>query len=74
MADIIQFEIGCRNCIHLVQTGHKTYTCDDRIHLDDSSVIPIEKGIHTDDWGICEGESYESMNKYSLRMKQKGLP
>ena len=56
--NIIQFEIGCRRCGNLVRTGKNTYTCNARVHMDDSTIIPIENGEHTSDWNACEGEEY----------------
>ena len=66
MGDLIQFEIGCRRCKHLVRLNKDTYTCVERLHMDDSPVIPIVDGVHTDDWCICNGEDYKRMsNNYS---------
>lgn len=56
--NVIQFEIGCRRCSNLMQTGKNTYTCSARVHMDNSPVVPIENGEHTKDWGVCKGERY----------------
>lgn len=59
MGEIVEFNIGCRLCQNLVQVGKNTYTCSERVHLDDSSVFPILNGkINDEDWNICDGECY----------------
>jgi hypothetical protein len=66
MGELMIFEKGCHHCANLVRSGKNTYMCMERVHMDDSSVIPILDGKHTDDWNICNGESYKYMsNKYS---------
>ena len=58
MGEMITFEIGCRKCEYLVQIGKNSFLCDQRVHLDDTEVVPIRDGIHTDDWNACGGEDY----------------
>lgn len=62
--NIVQFETGCRRCEHLVQVGKKTYLCKQKVHMDDSEVIPVRDGKHTHDWYICGGESYIRVSNY----------
>lgn len=58
MGEIVQFEIGCRHCEHLSKIDNNTWVCMQRVHMDDSDVVPIKNGKKTDDWGICDGEAY----------------
>ena len=58
MDNIVQFEIGCRKCEHLIQIGKRTYLCEQKVHMDDSEVIPVRDGKHTSDWYVCAGDSY----------------
>ena len=58
MSKVIQFDRGCRGCMHLLQVGKGDYVCDARVNMDDSAVHPIYKGEHTEDWNICSGEDY----------------
>ena len=58
MGNQIEFEIGCRRCKNLLQTGKNTYICSTRAHMDDSAIVPIKDGVHTSDWGLCDGEYY----------------
>ena len=65
MGEIVRFEIGCRGCSHLIQIGKKTFLCEQKVHMDDSEVIPIRDGKRTDDWNICNGDSYTRVLKHS---------
>lgn len=59
MGEIVEFNVGCRRCEHLIQVDKNTYICEVRSHLDDSTVFPIVNGkINDDDWDACEGEDY----------------
>lgn len=58
MGELLTFEIGCRHCANLLQIGKNTYICSERAHMDDTDVIPIRDGQRTDDWNICNGDSY----------------
>lgn len=65
MGEIVKFEKGCKRCENLSQIGKGTYVCLKRVHMDDSDVIPIKDNKKTDDWYICDGESYiRTMNKH----------
>ncbi len=66
---LIPFEIGCRCCSHLERVGKNTYICAERIHMDDSPVIPIKDGLKTDDWNICNGEYYNKSNSHTAHHK-----
>lgn len=68
MGELLQFERGCRHCKNLVQLDKNTYTCIERLHMDDSPVVPILNGKHTDDWNICNGEDYKYMSNNYSRM------
>ena len=59
MGQIVKFEKGCRRCEHLVQLDKNTWICEERVHIDDSSIMPILNGKHTADWNACEGEDYK---------------
>lgn len=59
MGELLAFERGCHHCENLVQIGKNTYMCATRAHMDDSDVVPIRDGKRTDDWNICDGESYK---------------
>ena len=63
MGEVVRFEVGCRRCEHLVQIGKNTYLCKQKVHMDDSSVIPIRDGKQTSDWNICKGDSYTRVLK-----------
>lgn len=58
MGEIVKFDVGCRLCEHLVQTGKNTFTCSARSYMDDSDIVPIENGHKTKDWGACCGQDY----------------
>ena len=58
MGEVVRFEVGCRRCEHLVQIGKNTYLCKQKVHMDDSAVVPIRDGKQTEDWHICNGDSY----------------
>ena len=58
MGELVIFERGCRRCEYLTQIGKNTYKCAKRVHMDDSDVVPIRDGEHTEDWNICDGECY----------------
>lgn len=67
MGKIIKFEIGCRNCEHLIQIGKGTWMCNENLHEDQTDVLPIEDGEKTSDWGICEGADYRRALKTNRR-------
>lgn len=58
MGELLTFERGCNHCENLVRVGKNTYVCNARAHMDDTDVVPIRDGKHTDDWNICNGEDY----------------
>ncbi|MCR4757768.1 MAG: hypothetical protein K5792_08215 [Butyrivibrio sp.] len=60
-SQILLFEIGCRKCSNLVALGNHSYMCIERVHMDDSSVIPIRNGKKTVDWNICGGDDYNKI-------------
>lgn len=62
MAEMIEFSIGCRRCENLVKISKGTYLCTERCHMDDTDVVPIRDGKQTDDWCICNGESYKRLH------------
>lgn len=68
MGELLKFEVGCRHCSHLMKVGKNTYTCLERLHMDDSPVMPIVDGKHTDDWNVCSGEDYKRMSANYSRM------
>lgn len=72
MGEIVEFSVGCRNCVNLLRLENGTYTCDVRVHMDDSAVYPIVNNKRTSDWNICDGECYESKRTY-LRKMRKGV-
>lgn len=59
MGEILEFCRGCSRCANLVRVGKNTYCCQERVHMDDSAVMPIVDGKHTEDWNACEGEDYK---------------
>ena len=59
MGETIPFEVGCRRCEYLTKIGKRTFLCDQRVHLDNTDVVPIRDGVHTEDWYVCEGEDYK---------------
>ena len=63
MGEILEFNIGCRHCANLVRVGKNTYSCSERLHMDDTPVMPIVDGKHTDDWDICSGEDYKRISR-----------
>lgn len=66
MGELLAFEKGCYRCEHLSRIGKNTYVCTERVHMDDTDVIPIRDGKHTSDWNICNGENYaRSFNTHS---------
>lgn len=66
MGEVLAFEKGCHRCANLVRSGQNTYMCLERVHMDDSSVMPVVDGKHTEDWNICRGDDYKYLsNKYS---------
>lgn len=56
MDNIIEFNIGCRRCVHLQNMGDGTFMCRDRDYADGTSIYPIVDGEKTEDWGACNGE------------------
>ena len=62
MGEVIKFDVGCRCCANLMRVGKNTYCCQERAHMDDSSVLPIVDGKHTDDWNACNGEDYKRLS------------
>ena len=72
MGEIIRFEDydrGCKNCVHLFKIGKGRYMCNEVVYSDDTSVIPVEDGKRTDDWGACNGDSY--VKKQVSKSKKK---
>lgn len=67
MGEVVQFERGCYRCENLVRVGKNTYMCNERVHMDDSPVLPIEDGKKSFvDWNVCGGEFYKrATNRYS---------
>lgn len=63
---LLHFEVGCRRCLNLQKVGKNTYICSERVHLDDSPVIPIKDGHKTEDWNICNGEYYNRDNNQTI--------
>lgn len=61
---LIQFEVGCRKCVNLVKLEKGTYMCSERVHMDESPVIPIMNGRKTSDWNVCDGEDYNRFIGY----------
>lgn len=59
MGKVIQYDRGCRGCVHLLQVGKGDYLCDSRVNMDESAVYPIQDNKHTGDWNLCDGEDYE---------------
>lgn len=66
--NIAVFEIGCHKCANLMRVGKKDFICTDRVHMDDTPVIPIKDGVKTDDWNICDGKH----RKYVSVLCKKG--
>lgn len=58
MKNVVEFDIGCRRCIHLTQIAKGTFCCNTRVHMDDTPVIPIKDNHKTLDWNICNHEYY----------------
>lgn len=71
MGEIVEFEVGCRLCEHLIQIGKNSYICEERAHMDDSEVVPIRDGKKTEDWNICGGEDYRRIQKVRLKRKKR---
>lgn len=67
MGEIVKFEIGCRNCEHLIRVGKDTWMCNENLHKDKTDILPIKDGKHTSDWGICKGADY----KRALSVKRR---
>ena len=67
MGELLEFCVGCRRCENLVQIDKNSYMCLSRVHMDDSSVMPIIDGKHTDDWNICEGSDYKRLSSVHSR-------
>ena len=62
MGELVKFEVGCRHCANLVRVGKNTYSCSERVHMDDTAILPIVEGKHTDDWNACNGEDYKRLS------------
>lgn len=62
MGEVLEFNVGCRHCENLIRVGKNTYTCAERVHMDDSAVMPIVNGKHTEDWNVCGGEDYKRIS------------
>lgn len=71
MGEIIKFDVGCRFCEHLVQTGKGTYCCAERVHLDDTEIMPIVNNKKTRDWGACKGEDY--VRALDIRARRRSI-
>lgn len=48
----------CRGCRNLTEVDEGTYICSERVHNNDSPIVPVVRGERTSDWGICGGEYY----------------
>ncbi len=63
MGEVLEFCRGCSRCANLARVGKNTYCCTERLHMDDSAIMPIVDGKRTDDWGACDGEDYKRLAK-----------
>ena len=70
MSNIIEFEIGCRKCVHLMQMGKDTFTCNKLNFEDGTSIYPIEDGRKTEGWGACHGEYREVAPRKTSKRKK----
>ena len=69
MGEILQFEVGCRHCVHLVQVNKNSFMCSERVHMDDTPVMPIVDGEKSFiDWNVCHGEYYQRASKRYSKM------
>lgn len=59
MDNIIDFDIGCRKCIHLMRVGKNDFVCNKVVYADGDKIYPILDGKHTADWGACDGDDRE---------------
>lgn len=67
MGEVLEFCVGCRHCANLARVGKNTYCCQERVHMDDTPVMPIVDGKHTEDWNACEGEDYKRIARSQSR-------
>lgn len=56
--NIVPFQIGCRHCVHLVQTGKCNYYCA-KVQNGSRRIHPIWNGKKTKYWGACDGNFRE---------------
>ena len=71
-ADILEFSPGCKDCIHLVQVDEGTYICAERVHVNDTPIVPVVQDERTGDWGCCGGIDYERQYRKASNQNRRG--
>ena len=71
-ADVVEFDFGCAGCVHMIEVDEGTYICAERVHMNDTPIVPIVQNERTSDWGCCGGIDYERQYRKAGNQSRRG--